>query len=336
MKAAVCCTLGVWVWLGITGSPSAHAGSTIRVSVNSAGNQANSDSFNPAISANGQVVAFESDATNLVGGDTNATRDIFVHDLRTGQTLRASVSSAGTQANGGNSFSPTISANGRVVAFASVATNLVAGDTNAATDIFVHDLSTGVTVRASVDPVGIQANDDSFNPAISANGRFVAFESLATNLVVGDTNATRDIFVHDLKTGQTVRASVDSAGTQANGPSFFPSISAYGRFVAFQSAATNLVAGDTNNEFDVFVHDMRTGQTVRASVDSAGAEVLGRSGPPTISANGRFVTFASEATNLVAGDTNAAIDVFVHDLRTGQTVRASVGSGETQGNGPSR
>src|SRR5215831_4665952 len=245
MKAAVCCTLGVWVWLGITGSPSAHAGSTIRVSVNSAGNQANSDSFNPAISANGQVVAFESDATNLVGGDTNATRDIFVHDLRTGQTLRASVSSAGTQANGGNSFSPTISANGRVVAFASVATNLVAGDTNAATDIFVHDLSTGVTVRASVDPVGIQANDDSFNPAISANGRFVAFESLATNLVVGDTNATRDIFVHDLKTGQTVRASVDSAGAEVLGRSGPPTISANGRFVTFASEATNLVAGDT-------------------------------------------------------------------------------------------
>src|SRR5262249_36534838 len=158
--------------------------------------QANGSSGGPAISANGRFVAFGSNATNLVAGDTNGNADVFVHDLRTGRTVRASVDSAGNQASGDSIGTPAISGNRRFVAFASAAPNLVAGDTNARLDIFVHDLKTGKTVRVSVDGVGSQANGDSQSPAISANGRAVAFESDSTDLVVGDTNAVTDIFVH--------------------------------------------------------------------------------------------------------------------------------------------
>ncbi|PWU23106.1 MAG: hypothetical protein C5B48_09185 [Candidatus Rokuibacteriota bacterium] len=289
-----------------------RTGKTVRASVDSVRNQANGDSRNPAISANGRFVAFESDATNLVGGDGNGRRDIFVHDLRIGRTVRASVDSAGNQANG-DSFSPAISGNGRFVAFSSSATNLVGGDTNGSSDIFVHDLKTGETVRASVDSVGNQADGSSVGLAISANGRVVAFLSDATNLVDTDTNGLLDVFVHDLRTGKTVRASVDSAGNQANGEPFFrPVLSANGRFVAFDSSASNLVAGDTNSVIDTFVHDLRTGKTVRVSVNGLGDQADGKSLFPAISANGRVVVFASDATNLVAGDTNGVRDIFVH------------------------
>src|SRR5437867_1946752 len=177
----------------------------------------------------------------------------------------------------------------------------------------------GETVRVAVDSAGAQGNSGSFVPSISATGRWVAFASGATNLVAGDTNTATDIFVHDLKTGQTVRVAVDSAGGQGNDSSFVPAISATGRVVAFDSLATNLVAGDTNGHRDVFVHDRTTGQTVRVSVDSVGGQGNDSSFVPSLSATGRWVAFASGATNLVAGDTNKVSDVFVHDRRTGQT-----------------
>src|SRR6266568_3840112 len=254
--------------------------------------------------------------------------------VQAGGTVRVAVDSAGAQGNSG-SFVPSLSAKGRVVAFASGATNLVAGDTNAATDIFVHDLTTGQTVRVAVDSAGVQGNDSSFVPSLSANGRVVAFASDATTLVTGDTNGNRDVFVHDLTTGQTVRVSVDSAGVQGNDTSSDPSLSANGRVVAFQSFATNLVAGDTNGAGDVFVHDRRTEQTVRVSVDSAGVQGNSSSFDPSLSANGRWVAFQSFATNLVAGDTNGDRDIFVHDLTTGETVRVSVNSAGIQGNSES-
>src|SRR5437867_1684115 len=175
----------------------------------------------------------------------------------------------------------------------------------------------GGTVRVAVDSAGAQGNSGSFVPSLSATGRWVAFASGATNLVAGDTNAATDIFVHDRKTGQTVRVAVDSAGSQGNDSSFDPSISANGRWVAFDSLATNLVAGDTNAATDIFAHDRKTGETVRVSVDSAGIEGNGDSSDPSLSATGRWVAFQSFATNLVAGDTNEASDVFVHDRRTG-------------------
>jgi Tol biopolymer transport system component len=336
----------------------AAAALTTLASVASDGTQGDGPSFNSSVSADGRFVAFDSEADNLVAGDTNARGDVFVHDRQTGTTTRVSVASDGTQANEGSGL-PAISADGRVVAFVSAATNLVAGDTNALVDVFVHDRLTGQTTRVNVASDGTQAGGVSpavggADPSISADGRFVAFHSDASNLVPGDTNTCAslpnippgecpDVFVHDLQTGQTTRVSVASDGTQGDDQSFRAAISADGRFVAFVSSASNLVAGDSNGEVDVFVHDRQTGQTTRASVASDGTQANGASSGPAISADGRLVAFSSEASNLVPHDTNGrrspgrGEDVFVHDRQTGQTTRASVASGPglQQGNGPS-
>jgi len=169
------------------------------------------------------------------------------------------------------------------------------------------------TTRVSVDSSGIQGNDHSTNPALSSDGRYVAFRSDATNLVAGDTNGYYDVFVHDRQTGITTRVSVGSSGIQGNDSSFPPAISADGRYVAFRSDATNLVAGDTNGDYDVFVHDRQTGITTRVSVDSSGTESNSYSDDPALSSDGRYVAFKSWATNLVAGDTNERSDIFIRD-----------------------
>ena len=317
------------------GSVRAAPGNTTRVSVATGGGQANFDSFDPSISADGRYVAFTSDATNLVSGDTNGEQDIFVHDRQTGQTTRVSVASDGTQARSGTiygSLSPSISADGRYVAFHSYADNLVSGDTNLSPDVFVHDRQTGQTTRVSVASDGTQANNVSAHPSISADGRYVAFVSFANNLVSGDTGYV-DVFVHDRQTGQTTRVSVATGGGQANGNSYGPSISADGRYVAFESDATNLVSGDTNFSTDVFVHDRQTGQTTRVSVASDGTPANSSAFYPSISPDGRYVAFRSRASNLVSGDTNGTWDVFVHDRQTRQTIRVSVASDGTQANG---
>jgi Tol biopolymer transport system component len=249
-----------------------------------------------------------------------------------GQTTRISVSSTGGQANG-HSGSPAISADGRYVAFHSAATNLVLGDTNGSEDIFVHDRVTAETARVSVSTGGGQANGGSASPAISADGRYVAFHSWATNLVPGDTNGVDDIFVHDRVTGETARVSVSSDGAQANSDSWSPAISADGCYVAFHSRANNMVPGDTNNAWDIFVHDRATGATSRVSVSSAGAQSNGLSRSASISADGRYVAFSSTAANLVPGDTNGLDDIFVHDRATGETARVSVSSDGAQATG---
>jgi len=223
---------------------------------------------------------------------------------------RVSVASDGTQGND-NSWDPSISADGRYVAFFSHASNLVPGDTNGKADVFVHDRVTGQTTRVSVASDGTEGNGYSWFPSISADGRYVAFESIASNLVPGDTNGVSDVFVHDRLTGQTTRVSVASDGTQGHSASDHPSISADGRYVAFESFASNLVPGDTNGKRDVFVHDRLTGQTARVSVASDGTQGNGDSIYPSISADGRYVAFVSGASNLVPGDANGNIDVFI-------------------------
>ncbi len=312
----------------------APAQGTARVSVDSTGAQGNATSLNGSISPDGRYVAFDSAAFNLVPGDSNSATDVFVHDRQTGTTSRVSVDSAGAQGNNSSHF-PSISSDGRYVAFLSFASNLVAGDSNSNPDVFVHDLQTGQTSRVSVDSAGVQGNSFSNLAAISSDGRYVAFESFASNLVLGDVNGGVDIFVHDRQTSQTSRVSVDSAGVQGNGSSTFPAISSDGRYVAFESFASNLVSGDTNGNYDVFVHDRQTGQTGRVSVDSASAQGTADSRQPTVSSDGRYVAFYSIASNLVPGDTNAAIDSFVRDRQTGQTSRVSVDSSGVQGNATS-
>ncbi|MBP2235259.1 Tol biopolymer transport system component [Sinorhizobium kostiense] len=232
-------------------------GTTIRVSVDSAGNQANNYSYSGSISADGRHVAFTSSASNLVAGDTNGFIDVYVRDLQLGTTTRVSVDSSGDEANGDSNFLelPSISADGRYVAFSSEASNLVAGDTNGVSDIFVRDLHLGTTTRVSVGSVGGQANGGSFEASISADGRYVAFSSDASNLVAGDTNSVEDVFVFDLQRGTTTRVGVAPSGGQANNESFLPSISADGRHIAFNSVASNLVADDTNGDVDTFVAD---------------------------------------------------------------------------------
>jgi archaellum component FlaF (FlaF/FlaG flagellin family) len=291
-------------------------GATTRVSVDSGGTQANGLSVLPSISSDGRYVSFESAATNLVPGDTNGFRDIFVRDRVSGMTTRASLASSGAQGNGYSAYS-AISADGRYVAFYSEATNLVPGDTNGFGDVFVHDMVTGTTTRVSVSSNGAQGNGGSAFPAISADGRYVAFWSHASNLVLGDTNGANDVFVHDMVNGSTTRVSVDSHGVQDNGETnadpFEPSLSFDGRYVAFTSFATNLVPGDTNADYDVFLHDMLSGSTVRVSVDSSGTQGNGGSYYSTVSSDGRYVAFASGANNLIPGDTNGYADVFVRD-----------------------
>ncbi|MEG4912606.1 calcium-binding protein [Microcoleus sp. B7-D4] len=309
---------------------------TTLVSVSSSGDRGNSNSFFPSISGDGRFVVFYSDATNLVPGDTNNQRDIFVRDLSTNTTTLVSVSSNGDRGNGSSSadfFSgPSISANGRFVAFASNASNLVSGDTNNAPDIFVRDLSTNTTTSVSVSSSGDRGNRSSYSPSISADGRFVTFSSAATNLVPGDTNADNDIFLRDLLTNTTTLVSVSSNGARANGFSSLPSISANGRFVLFESDASNLVPGDTSNSNDIFVRDLSTNTTTLVSVSSSGERGNLPSQFSSISADGRFVAFGSDARNLVPGDTNNTTDVFVRDLLTNTTTGVSASSSGAQAN----
>jgi Tol biopolymer transport system component len=311
-----------------------QTGTTTRISVDSNGIQGNTWSDSPSISADGRYVAFRSDSSNLVSGDTNGTWDIFRHDIQTGITTRISLDSSGTQGNS-RSYFPSISADGRYVAFSSGASNLVSGDTDWYRDVFLHDIQTGTTTRISVDSSGIQGNGDSDFPSISADGRYVAFESSASNLVSGDTNSMPDIFLHDTQTGITTRLSVDSSGTQGNSYSHYPSISADGRYVAFSSGASNLVNGDSNGITDVFLRDTQTGITTCISVNSSGPWWNTDSNFPSISADGRYVAFDSSASNLVSGDSNGSRDIFLRDTQTGTTTRISVDSSGTQGDSDS-
>jgi hypothetical protein len=326
------------------------AQSTVRASVDAAGAEGSdwsgvsSPGGAPALSADRRWVAFESLAQNLVPGDKNGWIDIFVKDLTTGAIVRVSVDSAGVEGNSGGTY-PSLSGDGRFVAFLSMSDNLVAGDTNATNDVFLHDRDpdgngifdegNGVTTRVSVRSNGAQANKASNFPMVSADGSTVVFSSYASNLVAGDTNGASDVFAYDRLTAKTRRVSVDSAGVQANDASYYAAVSADGQRVAFQSHATNLVAGDSNGYADIFVRDRSAGTTNRVSVDSSGAQANSSSSDPGISADGNVVSFTSNATNLVAGDTNRVSDVFVHDRASGATERVSVDSAGTEADGVS-
>jgi len=305
-------------------------GETTRVSVPTGGGQANGNNEFSDISADGRFVAFRSNATNLVDGDTNACEDIFVHDRLTGETVRVSVDSDGNQADGDSVTVPSISGDGRRVAFASFATNLVSSDTNGSGDVFVHDLVTGDTVRVSVSSDGEEGNDDSWEPRFSRDGRYVAFGSEADNLVGLDANVSPDTFVHDLTTGATEVVSLRTVGGSQfpAGGSAWLDINADGRFVAFTSSSIFLVDDDTNEADDVFLYDRFTGETTRVSVDTEGNQGDGYSVQPRLSADGRYVAFVSIASNLVLGDTNASADVFVHDRDIGMPPLTSLTSFE--------
>jgi Tol biopolymer transport system component len=307
------------------------AGVTTRVNLGPGGTQVvgETESYIPSISANGRWVAFQSAARGLVSGTSGDHFNIFVHDMQSGVTEIVSIATNGTEGNK-NSQSPVISADGRCVAFVSLATNLVPNYTGTDYETYVHDRVSGVTTMESVSANGTQANSDSGLTGISmsSDGRYVAFDSYANNLVF-PLSLSEDIYVRDRLAGSITRVSVDPAGHPANGVCLFASMSADGRSVAFESRATNLVAGDTNGRADVFVRDRLNGTTRRVSTDSAGIQGDDDSTLPSISSSdGRYVAFASHASNLVKGDTNSAFDVFVHDGHaSGFTSVCAPGSG---------
>lgn len=295
-----------------------QTGVITRVSVDSAGAQANNASRNPSISADGRYVAFESVATNLVPGDTNRYRDIFLHDLQTGETTRVSVDSNGRQGDDVSQL-PSISADGRYVAFSSGAKTLsLFPDHNHSDDVFVHDRLTGYTDRISVGPDGNEGNSASRTAAISADGRYVAFESTASNLVAGDTGGPNDtdIFLYDRVTRTTTQVNLgpndlSDGGTPGQERT---TLSADGRYIAFVSGEDKLVTGDTNSRWDVFVRDRVTATTTRVSVAVDGSQSDGYSNSPSISADGHHVAFTTSATNLGGDGTSRKFDLYVRDL----------------------
>jgi len=321
---------------GMTGparSPWRDAVTTLD-SRNSAGGQGQGASEEGAISARGRYVAFTSSAANLGGLDSPGEADVYVRNQRTGETKLVSQAAAGARPNG-RSDRPGISAGGRFMVFASTASNLVPGDRNAASDVFVRDLRRGTTRRVSVGPHGVEGNGFSGLPRISANGRQVVFLSQATNLVPGDTNGALDVFVHDVRRGVTSRVSLGDDERQATGDSTEPDISGNGRWVTFFNSSSRLGPGGTTNGA-LFVRDRRRGTTEHViQRTSNGALPNGPTGVPRISADGRFVAFVSTATNLVLGDTNDAADVFLSDLRTGSITRVSMTSAGDEVNGAS-
>lgn len=308
--------------------------SVSRVSVSSAGFQGNGDSTQPRADGSGDVIVFSSDATNLVAGDLNQTTDVFVRLRLTGVTTRVSVSSVGTEANGG-SGAPSVSADGRYVAFSSNATNLVPMDTNGQSDIFLHDRLTGVTKRLSVSSTSEQANGPSYSPRMSANGGIVVFESTASNLVVDDSNGVFDVFLHDVISGETTRVSRGLSGAQSNGDSRAPSISSDGNRIAFDSRASNLIPNDTNGSWDAFVFDAQLEELRRVSMSSTGVQGNGNSGGVAFADATSMLVFMSRASNLVVDDTNGAWDIFQHDLGSGITTRVNLSFEGQQGNGDS-
>ncbi|MBX3024584.1 PD40 domain-containing protein [bacterium] len=346
----------VFVSVASDGSPSDHNGATdvfVRdlftgatklVSVDASGTEpGNGASDTPTISADGRLVAFRSSASNLVSGgiDTNNTTDVFVRDLVAGTTTLVSVNSGGSASGNSSSSAPTISADGKHVAFASYAGDLVGGglDSNGNQDVFVRDLAAGTTALVSINSAGT-ASGNGYSLysrlSISANGQRVAFDSYASDLVGGgiDTNGTVDIFVRDLVAGTTTLASINAAATASgNSFSYEPALSADGSAVAFVSVASDLTADpDGNGTYDVFLRQLGPGTTKLVSVNSGGTGTgNGYSASAAVSADGRQVAFVSYANDLVSGgiDTNFSQDVFVRDVSGGTTRLVSMNSAGT-------
>lgn len=314
---------------------SATASRTTRVSISSQEKQADGNSFPPSLSAGGRFIAFQSGATNLVAGDTNARRDVFVRDRQAGTTRRVSLSSAEHQ-NNGASGAPALSTNGRFVAFDTTATNLLSGDTNRRRDVVVRDRKTGTTSRVSLADDEGQGHGQSYDASISAGGRYVVFSSYASDLVPGDDNRSLDVFVRDTKLGTTTLVSVSTSGELGEVGGSSPELSSDGRYVAFQSFSKNLVAHDTNRTDDVFVRDLARGTTRRVSVSSSEKQASGGAYQPAISPRGRYVAFVAYSADLVRGDTNRSDDVFVRDRELGTTRRVSLTNAGRQANDSSQ
>jgi Tol biopolymer transport system component len=303
------------------------AGRIERVSVGPLGAQGDANSGmlalldRPDISADGRFVAFASEASNFVAGDVPGTADVFVHDRRTGTTELVSRGGDGFPAGG--STAPSISADGRFVAFRSFSDRLVPdGNPNFVNHVYVFDRTTRSMERVDVASDGTLADGGAFNVAISGDGRVVAFDSPAGNLVAGDGDQAHDVFVHDRRTGQTEGVSTPTPTDTFSGTSLLSSISWDGRFVGFESTDPTLVRNDRNGFYsDAYVFDRRRGRLQLVSRSSDGVQGNNDSFGALVSADGRFVVFSSRSSNLVRGDTNQSVDVFRRDLETETTER---------------
>jgi Tol biopolymer transport system component len=306
-----------------------QTGKTWRMSEGTGGVEGDGPSSYPSLSAGARFVVFSSWARNLVPNDTNNVNDVFLRDRELQTTERISVAPGGVQADGG-SYQGVITPDARFVVFMSFAANLVANDTNGARDVFLLDRTTGVIERVSVGNAGVEADGpaggNSGGPASSNDGRFVAFSSRASNLVAGDTNGSIDVYLRDRLLGTTTRLSLGPGGVEPDADCDITSMTPDGRFVAFASAATNLVPNDTNGTSDAFVVDTATGVVERVSVSTSGQEGSLHTWSPALSDDGRFVAFLSMAPDLVPNDLNGVRDAFVHD-RLGHTTELASTSG---------
>lgn len=316
---------------------------TTRMSVTSASAGGNAASTEPFIGADGKYLVFTSKATNLVSGDVGEFADIFLYDTTqpVGTFTKISLDS-GAENSDGDSASPAVSEDGRFVVFASDARDLVAGDGNGKTDIFLYDSQlvsvTNRIIRISVNSSDVEGNGNSTAPIISADGKYVAFQSDATNLVAADTNQKTDIFLYSREADTLIRISTNSVAVEGNGASTAPKISEDGRYTVFQSDATNLIDSDANGKSDIFLYDRQTPAISRVSLNSSGLETNGQSFAPAISLDGLFVGYLSDATNIVSGDTNntagdGVLDAFVYSRSGGTSTRENVTLAGTQTSG---
>ena len=318
----------------ILSSVAASAADTTLISRTSQKKQSNGISGEPATSQTGQFVAYRSSATNLDSDRCDrGINQIYVSDRSTGTIRCVSVNSNGKEGDQ-DSFAASISADGRFVAFTSKATNLVGDECdNGFTQIYVHDRTTGTTRCISVNSNGREANQDSDASSISADGRWIAFDSAATNLSGNKCdNGFNHIFVHDRTTGKTLCVSVRSNGDEANGDSFDASISADGRFVVFHSAATNLSNLCDNGNFHVYRHNLDSGETICVSLNNEGKQSDGNSALASVSADGRFVAFQSNPTNVTSRCSNGFTHIYVRDTVEQRTTCASIDNHGNQGN----
>ena len=302
-------------------------GTNSRINLSSTGQETPAQGENASnngggyISADGRYVAFSSEARDLVPDRTNGARSIFVRDRWAGTTRLVSVSADGTQI-ATDSREEQISGNGRYVVFSRL-DRIGNGDESTVADIVRYDLRTATVRSIPTSTTWSWRDGHGPRPQISADGRYVAFASDAV-LTPGDSNGVQDVFIHDFVSGFTRKVSRSHTGGQTSADSYPGAMSADGRFVVFASTDATLVRGDTNGQSDVFVYDLRTGSTRLISVSSTGVQGDRMSYEwMTISGDGRYVGFGSAAGNLVPGDTNGQLDVFVHDRRTARTVRIS-------------
>jgi VCBS repeat-containing protein len=286
-----------------------------------------------AVSADGRYVVFTSFAGNLVTNDSNKTQDVFLRDRTTGSTTLVSRTSTGSSGNAA-SGSPVISSDGRYIVFTSNASDLVVGDNNS-TDTFLYERSTGTTTLISRTSTAFTGVNFFYQPAISSDGRYVAFTSTASNLVANDNNNTDDVFFWDRQTGNLTLISHTSTGNTGDKYARQPTMSSDGRYVAFSSLASNLVAGDSNNVEDIFVWDRQTDHITLVSHTSTGSSGSSNSSKPVMSGDGNYITFVSNASNLVTGDSNSAADIFLWERQTGNVTLVSRTSTGNSGNSSS-